>query len=261
MNSSPRDWDAETYDEVSVPQFAWGVGGAGRLELSGDETVLDAGCGSGRVTEELPSGCPRAPDRGRRLRGDDRQGAGAAGSGRTYLVADLSELEVDRAGRPDLLDRDLPLDPRPRPPLRTPARGAGAGRPAGGAVRRSRATSPSTRRSIAAVAARPEFAPHLEGMTAIWNFAAPEETERAAACGGLRRRPLLARAEAGHARSIRSSSPPPSTLGPHLAQLPEELRRPFAEAVLERRQKPLTPRLRPPQHRGDASAAGDRRHV
>jgi trans-aconitate 2-methyltransferase len=30
------------------------------------------------------------------------------------------------------------------------------------------------------------------------------------------------------------------TLGPHLTRLPEELRRPFAEAILQRSAKPLT---------------------
>ena len=50
-----------------------------RLELSGDETALDAGCGSGRVTAELLERLPeRQRDRGRRLRGDGREGARAA---------------------------------------------------------------------------------------------------------------------------------------------------------------------------------------
>ena len=49
----PRDWDAQTYDRIADPQFRWGLGVLDRLELRGDETVLDAGCGSGRVTEAL----------------------------------------------------------------------------------------------------------------------------------------------------------------------------------------------------------------
>ena len=39
------------------------------------------------------------------------------------------------------------------------------------------------------------------------------------------------------------------TMGPHLARLPEEKRRAFAEAVLELEDDPLTLELRPPQHR------------
>lgn len=50
---APEDWDAATYDKVSDPMTRWGTGVLERLELAGDETVLDAGCGSGRVTEQL----------------------------------------------------------------------------------------------------------------------------------------------------------------------------------------------------------------
>jgi trans-aconitate 2-methyltransferase len=55
-----RTWDAATYDRVSAPQVAWSEAILDRLELRGDELVLDAGCGSGRVTqlllERLPEG-------------------------------------------------------------------------------------------------------------------------------------------------------------------------------------------------------------
>lgn len=54
-----RDWDAATYDRISDPMTRWGTAVLGRLELSGDETVLDVGCGSGRVTEELLERLPR----------------------------------------------------------------------------------------------------------------------------------------------------------------------------------------------------------
>jgi trans-aconitate 2-methyltransferase len=49
----PRDWDARTYDRVAGPQTRWGTGVLERLPLVGDERVLDAGCGTGRVTEQL----------------------------------------------------------------------------------------------------------------------------------------------------------------------------------------------------------------
>jgi trans-aconitate 2-methyltransferase len=55
-----RAWDAETYDRVSGVQVAWAKRVLERLPLRGDETVLDAGCGSGRVTrmllDHLPAG-------------------------------------------------------------------------------------------------------------------------------------------------------------------------------------------------------------
>ena len=54
-----RSWDATTYHRVSAPQLEWAGKVLERLPLRGDETVLDAGCGSGRVTEQLADRLPR----------------------------------------------------------------------------------------------------------------------------------------------------------------------------------------------------------
>jgi trans-aconitate 2-methyltransferase len=48
-----RAWDAATYDRVATPQLEWSAAVIDRLELRGDELVLDAGCGAGGVTEQL----------------------------------------------------------------------------------------------------------------------------------------------------------------------------------------------------------------
>ena len=56
---SARDWDARSYDRVSTPQVEMARAVLERLPLRGDETVLDAGCGSGRVTAML---LERVPD-------------------------------------------------------------------------------------------------------------------------------------------------------------------------------------------------------
>ncbi len=52
------DWDAATYDRIADPMARWGTAVLERLSLRGQECVLDAGCGSGRVTEQL---CKRLP--------------------------------------------------------------------------------------------------------------------------------------------------------------------------------------------------------
>jgi trans-aconitate 2-methyltransferase len=59
VSSGPRDWDAATYDRVADPMTRWGSTVLDRLPLEGDELVLDAGCGSGRVTEQLVERLPR----------------------------------------------------------------------------------------------------------------------------------------------------------------------------------------------------------
>lgn len=53
------DWNAGSYDKVADPQTRWGAEVLERLPLQGDETVLDAGCGTGRVTELLLGRLPR----------------------------------------------------------------------------------------------------------------------------------------------------------------------------------------------------------
>src|ERR1700678_738551 len=59
LESPGMDWDGATYDRVSTPQARWGRAVLERLELDGDETVVDAGCGTGRVTEALLARLPR----------------------------------------------------------------------------------------------------------------------------------------------------------------------------------------------------------
>src|SRR5215207_6727275 len=58
MSGEVRDWDARTYDRVADPMHRWGLEVLDRLPLKGHERVLDAGCGSGRVTETLAERLP-----------------------------------------------------------------------------------------------------------------------------------------------------------------------------------------------------------
>jgi len=238
MNSSAREWDAETYDAVSDPQFEWGMEVLERLELRGDEAVLDAGCGSGRVTAELakrvPEGSVIAVDGSEAMVAKARE---RLGGGVTYMVADLAELEL---GEPvDLvfstatfhwvLDHER-LFARIRAALRTGGRlvaqCGGEGNVAGHAE------------AIATVSTRPEFADHFAGAAGMWNFAGPEETESRLRAAGF--------ADARCWLEPKPVQPPDPlafistvTLGPLLAQLPPELRQPFAEAILDASAQPL----------------------
>lgn len=52
------EWNATSYHKVSGPQTSWGQKVLNRLPLNGDERAIDAGCGSGRLTEELMERLP-----------------------------------------------------------------------------------------------------------------------------------------------------------------------------------------------------------
>jgi trans-aconitate 2-methyltransferase len=248
MNTGPREWDGKTYDQISEPQFNWGVEVLERLELAGDEAVIDAGCGSGRVTERLLERLPNGRVIGidgsaemikvaaERFDGEERV---------SLFVSDLLDLTpglLTEHGDPAavdavfstatfhwILDHDK-LFSRIfevlRPGGRLVAQCGGAGNIAEHA------------RAIATVARRPEFADHFAQLEMMWNFAEPEETEERLRRAGfddvscwLEDKPVQPENAYDFTTTV--------TMGPHLAHLPEDQRRPFAEAVLELSPDPL----------------------
>ena len=54
-----REWNADSYHQVSTPQFDWGLVVLDRLSLEGHELVFDIGCGTGRLTEKVLERLPR----------------------------------------------------------------------------------------------------------------------------------------------------------------------------------------------------------
>jgi trans-aconitate 2-methyltransferase len=58
-SSKSREWNAAEYHRLSAPQFQWGQRVLNDLHLRGDECVLDAGCGTGKLTRLLLENLPR----------------------------------------------------------------------------------------------------------------------------------------------------------------------------------------------------------
>lgn len=238
MNTGAREWDADTYDAVSDPQFEWGMEVLERFELRGDERVVDAGCGTGRITaelvERLPDGRVIAVDGSEAMVEKARERLGDRAD---YLVSDLLELELSEPV--DLVFSTATLHwisdhHRLFRQLRSVLR------PGGRLIAQcgGKGNVAAHTQAIAAVAADPEYGQHLTQARGLWNFASPEETE-----------PRLRAAGFDEVRCWRQDKPVQPerplafistvTLGPILDQLPPEKRQPFAEAVLERHEQPL----------------------
>ena len=228
-----RDWDASTYDRVSDPQAEMAVRVFDRLPLQGDETVLDAGCGSGRVTrlllDRLPRGRVIAVDSSPSMVEAARE---ALGDRATVIQSDLTELvlaeQVDAAFSNAVfhwvLDHErlfarLFAALRPGAPLAVQCGGEGN-------VRGFLAVADE-------VAADPPFAEHLDGWVGPWHFASPEAAaERLTAAGfvdvetWLEEWPVVPPEPREYFRTV--------CLGHHVERLPPELRDAYVDAVAER---------------------------
>ena len=102
------DWNGAAYDRLAKPQARWGRAVLDRLVLEGNETVLDAGCGSGRVTEALlermPQGRVVALDASPSMLDQARERLSEHASWVRFLQADLLDLD------PSVLESDAPVD-------------------------------------------------------------------------------------------------------------------------------------------------------
>jgi trans-aconitate 2-methyltransferase len=227
-----REWDGRSYDRISGPQEQMGLEVLSRLDLSGEETVLDVGCGSGRITEALAARLPR----GRTIAVDESESMAAVarerlGADVEVLVADVLGLELDVrldavistatfhwiADHERLFAR---LHANMRPGGRLVAQCGGEGNID---VLRGRA---------AAVAEREPYAERMLGWRPPWNYAGPEVTEqRLLAAGFASARCWLQPypVEPEHPREVLTTI----VLEPHVRRLPAELRERFIDEVME----------------------------
>jgi len=235
------DWDAATYDRVADPQEAWGREVLGRLELDGDETLLDAGCGTGRVTklllDRLPKGKVIGVDAAPSMIERAGENLAAAGDRVELFVADLLALELEQpvdaifsnATFHWILDHQRlfnRLFAALKPGGRIEAQCGGQGNVA------------EWTRAIEAAEGDERFSAYLRGMPAATNFASVDDTElRLGRAGFEVERVWLVRREyepeepRAFVRSV--------GLSKQLDRLPPELHDEFVDAVLGSMARPL----------------------
>ncbi|HWK26066.1 MAG TPA: methyltransferase domain-containing protein [Solirubrobacter sp.] len=225
-----REWNAASYDRQSDPQLAMARDVIDRLDLHGDERVLDAGCGTGRVTEVLkarvPDGHVVAVD------GSANMVQEARARGLDAHTQDLTELTLDEpvdailstATFHWIADHDrlfARLHQALKPHGRLAAQCGGAG-------------------NIANVQAAIDEVDHpaLRGWPGPWHYATPEATrERLAAAGftdvwtWLQPWPVDPPDPREYFTTV--------ILGSHLERIPHEEREPFVDAVLRHLDHPV----------------------
>jgi trans-aconitate 2-methyltransferase len=237
--AKPRDWDAAAYERLSAPIEAMGRDVLSRLELAGDETVLDAGCGTGRVTAALVERLPR----GRVIAVDGSPAMVEEARRRLPDSVDVREADLLQLELPEPVDAIVStatfhwigdhdaLFARLRDALvpggRVVAQCGGAG------------NVEAIKDAGFELARREPFAEHLGGWGGDWKFASPAETEERLLRLGFTdvwcwssRVDVELEEPAGYLAAI--------CLGSFLEQLPEDLHEPFIAGAVEALGAPLT---------------------
>jgi trans-aconitate 2-methyltransferase len=236
VSAPARGWDADTYPRVSNPHVTWSQAILDRLELRGDETVLDAGCGSGRVTRLLVDRLPRgaviavdaSPDMVARARETLR------GLPADVREADLAALRLADGEHVDAVFSNATfhwvadhaalfaaLAAALRPGGRLSAQCGGAGNVAG------------VHAAALQAAADCGLGARFAGWPGPWNFAGPEQTAARLRAAGfedvecwLQAWPVVPDEPRAYLETV--------CLGPHLERLAAGERERFLDAVMAR---------------------------
>jgi trans-aconitate 2-methyltransferase len=234
--AATRGWNADVYHRVSGPQVAMAAAVLDRLQLRGGETVLDAGCGSGRVTrlllERLPRGHVIAVDASAEMIARAREEL--AGLRVDVRQADLAALRLAEGEQVDAVfsnatfhwvpDHDAlfaALAAALRPGGRMSVQCGGAGNVAGVHAAALQAADDSG------------LGHRFAGWPRPWNFADPQLTEARLGAAGfhdvrcwLQPWPVTPDEPRAYLETV--------CLGPHLERLADDERERFLDAVMAR---------------------------
>jgi trans-aconitate 2-methyltransferase len=232
--SGTRDWDAGTYHRVSDVHQEWAAQTLARLPAA--EVVLDAGCGSGRVTQLLLERCDHviAVDAAPSMVEHARE---TLGDRATVLQQNLLELELDEpvdAVFSNAVFHWVPDHPRLFSRLYAALNPGGvleAQYGGFGNVSRFHDVADS-------VGEEEPFASHLGGWVGPWNFTTDVQAAGWLLDAGfvdvrawLEEWPMTPREPRDYIRTV--------CLGHHLQRLPEELRGPYVASVADRVGSPM----------------------
>lgn len=225
-DATPREWDARAYHRLSEPQFTWGRRVLEQLELAGSERVLDAGCGTGRLTallaERLSAGHVVGVDRSVNMAMRAHAELSQRSRVRGLVAADLTALPFSEsfdvifstATFHWVLDHDALF-------ANLHAALSANGRlhaQCGGGANLAHAHA-----HVEPVMALPPFAEYFRGWREAWRFAWPEETSaRLLAAGFVGVRCWLEETPVTFAdKDTYKAFMEAVVLRPHLAQLPD----------------------------------------
>ncbi|MGD0924952.1 MAG: class I SAM-dependent methyltransferase [Streptosporangiaceae bacterium] len=231
------EWDARSYDALSLPHKRWGPAAIARLRLAGGETVADLGAGTGRDAEQLLTALPR----GRVLAIDGSQQMLAQLNDR--LAGQLDRLRVLQADLREPLPVTEPVDAVLSVatlhwlPDHTQVFSSVAGilRPGGQFVAEAggEGNIAGVREALAGLGA--------DDGKDIWNFAGAAETRERLAAAGFTSIEVGLVPDPAHFESADQIEAFLATvvLGAHLRDLPSAERRPFVRAVAARLEAPV----------------------
>jgi trans-aconitate 2-methyltransferase len=234
---SMAEWDASRYHRISGPQFDWGQRVIARLQPGPGEWILDLGCGTGRLTQEIGASTP-----GVRVVGLDRSGAMLAVARETaalgarvrprYVQGDGTALPF--RGVFDAVFSAATLH-WIRDHAAVFASVCGALRPGGRFVAQCGGAGNLARllERVRLLMRAPGYAPWFLDWEDTWYFAGPDETaERLQTAGfvavdtSLEPAPVDLPADTAYAEFISCVC-----IREHLARLPLQLREPFASEL------------------------------